>query len=151
MTDVVDSRSAVFDAAREAIVALNPEGSIIEFNAAAEQAFGFSRADACGRMLVDTIIPERYRDAHRQGMRRYLETGKAVVLGRRIDMIALRADGNEFPVELAITRVPNHEPPVFTGFIRDVSERRRLERRRAASYKVGALLAASDSLDGIAR
>src|SRR2546429_5000287 len=150
MPDGVDSRSAVFDAALDAIVTVNHEGRILEFNAAAEQLFGFSRAEGCGRLLVETIIPERFRDPHRQGMRRYLETGKAVVLGRRIDMMALRADGSEFPIELAIVRVPTQEPPIFTGFIRDLTERRRLERRRTASYKVGALLAASDALDDVA-
>ena len=150
MPDGIDSRSAVFDASLDAIVTVNHEGRILEFNAAAEQIFGLSRVEACDRLLVDTIIPERFRDPHRQGMRRYLETGKAVVLGRRIDMMALRADGSEFPIELAIVRVPNQEPPIFTGFIRDLTERRRLERRRTASYKVGSLLATSNALDDVA-
>ena len=150
MPDVVDSRSAIFDAALDAIITVNHEGRILELNAAAEQIFGVTRRDACGRLLVDTIIPERFREPHRQGMRRYLETGKAAVLGRRVEVAALRADGSEFPIELAITRVPNVEPPIFTGFIRDLTERRRLERRRAAGYKVGSLLAESDSLDDAA-
>src|ERR1043166_5623347 len=150
MPDGVDSRSAVFDASLDAIITVNHEGRILEFNAAAEQIFGFARADVSGRLLAETIIPERLRDAHQQGMRRYLETGKAAVLGRRIDMTGQRADGSEFPIELAITRVPMHEPPLFTGFIRDLTDRRRLERRRAASYKVGSLLANAESLDDIA-
>src|SRR5712671_3039147 len=132
MPDVVDSRSAIFDAALDAIITVNHEGRILEFNTAAEQIFGVTRRDACGRLLVDTIIPERFREPHRQGMRRYLATGTPAVLGRRIEVAALRADGSEFPIELAITRVPNIDPPIFTGFIRDLTERRRLERRRAA-------------------
>src|SRR5882672_4040389 len=110
MPDVVDSRSAIFDAALDAIITVDHEGRILEFNAAAEQIFRLARGAACGRLLVDTIIPERFREAHRQGMRRYLDTGETVVLGRRIEVTALRADGSEFPVELAITRVPNLDP-----------------------------------------
>jgi PAS domain S-box-containing protein len=151
MPDGVDSRSAVFDASLDAIITVNHEGRILEFNAAAEQIFGFARADVCGLLLAETIVPERLRDAHQQGMRRYLETGKAAVLGRRIDMTGRRADGSEFPIELAITRVPMHDPPLFTGFIRDLTDRRRLERRRAASYQIGSLLANSESLDDVAQ
>jgi PAS domain S-box-containing protein len=114
MPDVVDSRSAIFDAALDAIITVNHEGLILEFNPAAEQIFGVARGDVCGRLLVETIIPERFREPHRQGMRRYLETGEAAVLGRRVEMSALRADGSEFPIELAITRVPDLDPPVFT-------------------------------------
>ena len=85
MPDVVDSRSAIFDAALDAIITVNHEGRILEFSAAGEQLFGVTRGDACGRLLVETIIPERFREPHRQGMRRYLETGETAVLGRRVE------------------------------------------------------------------
>jgi signal transduction histidine kinase len=93
------------------------------------------------------IIPPRLREAHLKGITRYLETGEGPVLGRRIEVPALRADGVEFPVELAITRVPDINPPLFTLFVRDLTEPRRSERRRAALYRVAEILAAADSLE----
>jgi PAS domain S-box-containing protein len=149
-SDVVDSRTNVFDAALDAIVTIDHDGRIVEFNTAAEKTFGLSREAVRGELLADTIIPPRFRDAHRRGLRRYLDTGEAMLLGRRIEVTALRADGAEFPVELAVTRVPNVDPPLFTGFLRDLTEPRRLERRRAAVYNVAAVLASAHSLDDAA-
>ena len=149
MADVADNRSAIFDAALDAIVTVDHQGRILEFNPAAERTFNLSRDQACGRLLVETIIPERFRDAHRVRMQQYLETGETTVLGRRIEIMALRDGGIEFPVELAIIRVPNVDPPIFTGFIRDLTERRRLERRRAAGYRVVQIVI-SDNGAGIA-
>jgi PAS domain S-box-containing protein len=148
--DLIDSRSAVFDAALDAIITIDHEGRVVAFNAAAERIFGFTRTMACGALLADLIIPPRFREAHLKGIKRYLETGEGPVLGRRIELSALRADGVEFPVELAITRVPDVDPPQFTGFLRDLTERRRIERRRAALYNVAEILAAAASLEASA-
>jgi PAS domain S-box-containing protein len=148
--DAVDARSAVFDAALDAIVTIDHHGRIVEFNTAAEQIFGRSRESVRGLEIAETIIPERFRAAHHRGLRRYLETGEAQVLGRRIEVAALHASGDEFPVELAIVRVPNSDPPIFTGFIRDLTEQRRLEQRRAAVYDVAAALAEAESLEDAA-
>ena len=145
-TRLIDSRSTVFDAALDAIVTIDHEGRIVEFNTAAERAFGLSRHEARGRLLAETIIPVRYRRAHLEGFRRYAETGESHILGRRIQVFALRADGSEFPVELGVTRVPNVEPPLFTGFFRDLTETRRTERRRAVQYRVAELLASAPTL-----
>jgi PAS domain S-box-containing protein len=93
-TRPIDSRSAVFDAALDAIITIDHEGRIVEFNLAAEQIFGLARDRACGRLLADTIIPPAFRLAHVEGLRRYLATGEARVLGRRIFLAALRADGS---------------------------------------------------------
>lgn len=149
-TRALDSRSTVFDAALHAIITIDHHGRIVEFNAAAERTFGMSRDDARGRILADTIIPERLRATHWEGFRRYLATGETRILGRRIQISALHADGSEFPVELAVTRVPNVEPPMFTGFIRDLTEARRTERRRDSQYRVAELLASAASLDACA-
>jgi signal transduction histidine kinase len=81
--------------------------------------------------MADLIIPPRYREMHRQGMKRYLATGEAHVLGRRIEIEAMRSDGSEFPVELAIVRVPLPGPAFFTAYIRDLTERKRLEADQA--------------------
>jgi PAS domain S-box-containing protein len=141
----------VFDAALDAIIAIDHHGRIIEFNTAAEQIFGLARESVRGQAIADTIIPERFRDAHHRGLRRYLETGEAHVLGKRIEVAALRAGGEEFAVELAVVRVPNSDPPLFTAFLRDITEQRRLEQRRAAVYNVAAALAEAGSLDEAAQ
>jgi PAS domain S-box-containing protein len=136
----------VFDAALDAIITIDHEGRIVEFNAAAERTFGVPRTAARGALLADLIIPPRFREAHHRGLKRYLETGQGPMLGRRLAVEALRADGSEFPVELAITHVPGTDPPLFTGFLRDLGEERRLERRRAAQYRVAEILGHAPSL-----
>ena len=88
---------------------------------------GYGRTEALGRELAELIIPPAFRARHKEGLARYLATGEARVLGRRIELTAIRRDGSEFPVELAIARVPGKGPVQFTGFIRDLSERRKAE------------------------
>ena len=89
-----------------------------------------------GKHLADVIIPPSLREKHRQGFARYLATGKARVLGKRIEMTAVRADGSEFPVELAIARIPLEGPPSFTGYLRDITERKQAEQalRRSEAF-----------------
>ena len=89
--------------------------------------FGWPRAEALGRELAELIIPERHREEHRNGLRRYVETGMARVLNKRIEMSALHRDGREFPVELAITPIGFGEELVFSAFIRDITGRTRAE------------------------
>ena len=86
------------------------------------------------------------RDAHRRGLRRYLETGQARVLGRRLEMRAVRADGTELPVELTITRVPVAGPRSFTGYLRDISDRKRSEELQRFLIEASRVLAST--LDG---
>lgn len=82
--DLVDSRSAVFDAALDAIITIDHQGRVVEFNAAAERIFGFTRTTVRGALLANLIIPPRFREAHLEGMKRYLDTGEGPVLcGRR--------------------------------------------------------------------
>jgi PAS domain S-box-containing protein len=126
-----DARAAVFDGALDAIVIIDHEGRIVAFNAAAERTFGVPRAVASGAMLADLIIPPRFRQAHLDGLRRYLSTGESLVIGRRVEFPALRADGTEFPVELAVVRVADAGPPLFIGYVRDMTENRRADVERA--------------------
>ena len=77
---------------------------------------------------MDLLIPPSLRESHRSGLKRYLATGESAVLGRRVELTAMRADGTEFPVEMAITRIAQEGPPRFTGFIRDITDRKRAER-----------------------
>lgn len=127
---------AILDSALDCIVTIDHEARITEFNAAAERTFGHRRDEVLGKLLSDVIIPASLREQHRRGFARYLATGEARVLGRRIEMTAVRADGSEFPVELAITRIPIEGPPSFTGYLRDITERKQAEEklRRSEAY-----------------
>jgi PAS domain S-box-containing protein len=129
-------KTAIVDSALDCIVTIDHEGCITEFNPAAEHTFGYPRDEVLGKHLADVIIPPSLREKHRQGFARYLATGEARVLGKRIEMTAVRADGSEFPVELAITRIPLEGPPSFTGYLRDITERKRTEQelRRSEAF-----------------
>jgi PAS domain S-box-containing protein len=129
-------KAAIVDSALDCIVTIDHEGCITEFNPAAERTFGYPRDKVLGKHLADVIIPPSLREKHRQGFARYLATGEARVLGKRIEMTAVRADGSELPVELAITRVPLEGPPSFTGYLRDITERKRAEQelRRSEAF-----------------
>ena len=129
---------AVLETALDGIVSIDRESRIIEFNPAAERIFGYRREDVIGKPMPDLIIPAPLRAGHRSGIERHLKTGHSAILGQRVELAALRADGTEFPVELAITRISG-EPPTFTGYVRDITERRRYEAdlkaaRDAAEY-----------------
>ncbi|HYS77798.1 MAG TPA: PAS domain S-box protein [Candidatus Dormibacteraeota bacterium] len=120
-------KSAILEAALDAIVSIDHEGTIGEFSPAAERMFGYRRAEVIGRTMADLLVPPSLRGRHRDGMARYLATGESTLLGRRIEMTAMRADGSEFPVEIAIARVPLPGAPMFTGFIRDLTEGKKVE------------------------
>jgi len=127
-------KAAILDSALDCIVTMDHEGRITEFNPAAERTFGYRRDEVVGRYMAEVIIPASLREQHRQGFARYLATGESRVLGRRIEMTALRADGSQFPVELAITRTPLDGPPSFSGYLRDISEHKRNEKALRAAY-----------------
>ena len=122
-------KAAILDSALDCIVTIDREGCITEFNPAAERTFGYRRDEVMGKHLADIIVPPPLREKHRHGLARYLATGESRVIGQRVEMTAVRADGNEFPVELAITRIPLDGPPSFTGFLRDITERKQAEEK----------------------
>jgi len=118
---------AVLESALDCIVTIDHQGRVVEFNPAAEKTFGYKRDAMIGQLMGDLIIPPTLRERYRCGLAHYLSTGEAAVLGQRIEVTGMRSDHSEFPVELAITRVGAQEPPMFTGFIRDITERRQAE------------------------
>jgi PAS domain S-box-containing protein len=138
-------KNAIVQSSLDCIVAIDHEGKILEFNPAAEKVFGYARAEVLGRELAQVIIPPSLRERHRQGMARYLATGQARVIGKRIEINAIRSDGSEFPVELAITRMGAQEPPTFTGFLRDISERKRVEWQLNIQHAISRVLAESST------
>lgn len=129
-------KAAILDSALDCIVTIDHEGRITEFNPAAERTFGYRRDEVVGEQLADILIPPSLGEHHRRGLARYLATGDGHILGKRVEMTALRADGSEFPAELAITRIPVDGPPSFTGYLRDITERKRSEEdlRRSEAF-----------------
>ena len=120
-------KGAILESAVDGIITIDHEGRVVEFNPASERMFGYTRDQVIGKEMAESIIPPSLRERHRHGMAHYLATGEGPVLGRRLELTAVRADGTEFPVELSITRIGSEDPPTFTGFLRDITERKRIE------------------------
>ncbi|CAN5179345.1 hypothetical protein BH23GEM2_BH23GEM2_18410 [soil metagenome] len=121
------TNAAILEVALDCIITMDERGMVLEFNPAAERTFGYTRAQARGKPLADLIIPEELRPAHWAGLQRYRATGEGPILGKRLELRAQRADGQLIDVEVAITRIPVGDPPVFTGFLRDITERKRMD------------------------
>jgi len=117
----------IVESALDCIVTIDHEGRILEFNPAAERTFGYDREQALGVPIAELIIPPRLRERHRAGFERCVSKGHGRLLGTRIEMPGLRADGSEIIVELAITRVDLPGPAMFTAYLRDITELRRAE------------------------
>jgi PAS domain S-box-containing protein len=122
-------KAAFFRSALDCIITIDHEGRVIEFNPAAERTFGYRKDEVLGKELASLIIPPSMRDQHRQGLAHYLATGEGPVLDRRLEMIGIRSDGMELPVELTVTRILADDPPIFTAHLRDITERKQLENR----------------------
>jgi len=123
------------DSALDCIITMDASGRVQEFNPASERVFGFSRSEAVGKELAELIIPPRLRERHRQGLARYLKTGEGPLIGKLIEIEALRRDGSEIMVALAINATQVNGSPIFTAYLRDITERKRAEetnRRLAA-------------------
>jgi PAS domain S-box-containing protein len=118
---------SILETALDAVVVIDVEGVVQEWNRAAEQMFGYHREKAIGNRLADLIIPVYLREQHRTGLARYLVDGHGPMLNQRIETIAVRADGSEFPVELAITVSKSNGSRTFTGYIADITDRKRVE------------------------
>ena len=118
----------MLDAALDAVVSIDRDGAIVEFNPAAERIFGFTREAVIGGKMADLLVPPALRAAHRAGFDRYLATGEGKFAGKRVEVTALRADGSEFPLELSIAAAALPGEPIFTAYLRDISEQKQRER-----------------------
>ena len=127
-------KTSIFETALDAVISIDANGDVVEFNPAAERMFGYRREDTLGKEMASLIIPETLRDAHRSALQRVVEGAEPRLLGQRLELSALRADGSEFPIELSIAAVESDDlhRARFTGFVRDITSRKDLERERAS-------------------
>lgn len=114
----------IIDTALDAVITMDAAGKIIGWSPQAQTTFGWPAAEAVGRPLAQTVIPARDREAHRRGLERYLATGQAKVLNRRIEVTALHRDGHEFPIDLSITPIRHGDAVGFSAFVRDITDRK---------------------------
>jgi PAS domain S-box-containing protein len=147
-------KSAIVDHAFAALVTTDAAGRIVEFNPAAETIFGQQRSRVVGRPVSEVMIPERYRAGHEAGMRRMQAAAPPRVMGKRLEMHALRADGSEFPMEMVLWRTDAGGSAFYTASIADLSERhaaaREIERQREALRQSEKLSAMGSLLAGVA-
>jgi PAS domain S-box-containing protein len=120
-------KSAILNAAFDCVVTMDHRGTIVEVNKATERTFGYSADELVGRELAAVMIPPDLREGHRRALARYTATRQSRMINHPVELRGMRADGSEFPVELAITRPELPGPPLFCGYLRDVTERHHAE------------------------
>jgi len=121
-------KSGILESSLDAIITIDAEGKVVEWNTAAERILGYSRKEVLDQYhMAELIIPESLRASHYQGIAHYLATGEGPILGKLLELPALRSDGTEIMVELTVTRVPNVNPLLFTGTLRDITARKLAE------------------------
>ena len=119
----------IVESAMDAIICLKPPGTIYLWNKKAEEMFGYPAAEAMGRDMHALIVPERYHEKAREGLKTFFQTGIGTVVGKTIELYALRRDGTEFPIELSISPMQIRGEWHATGIIRDITERRQAEEK----------------------
>ncbi|MBI4365960.1 MAG: PAS domain S-box protein, partial [Deltaproteobacteria bacterium] len=138
---------AITESTADAIISIDSRGRIIFWNKGAEQLFGYAQGDILGKTLP-MIMPERFRDAHRKGLARYLATRKAHVIGKTVELTGLKKTGEEFPVDLTLSVWEQEAQPYFTAVIRDLSDRKAAEKERE---DLKARLAQAQKMESIGR
>jgi len=117
----------LIDTALDAVISIDQDGGVIGWNAQAEVIFGRTSESVYGRNIAELIVPPSMREAHRKGMARFLGTGQSTIIGRRVEVPGMRADGTEFPMELTLAALFRDGKYVFSAYARDISDRRQAE------------------------
>jgi two-component system cell cycle sensor histidine kinase/response regulator CckA len=117
----------ILDTALDAVITIDEHDTVNQWNAQAERIFGWKYHEAVGRRMSELVIPPRYRTAHENGLRNFLATGAGPLVNRRVEMTAVRRDGGEFPVELSVAPYQVGETWLFSGFVRDITQRKQAE------------------------
>ncbi|MFZ2403751.1 MAG: PAS domain S-box protein, partial [Methylobacter sp.] len=123
----VERTRKLIDTANDAVVTIDADSVVIDWNSAAERIFGWSRDEAMGQKIHHMIVPEQYRELHEAGLRQYLKTGQGNVINRRVEISALHREGHEFDIELSIWPVKTSNSYTFSAFVHDISSRKKAE------------------------
>ncbi|MEK6335913.1 MAG: GAF domain-containing protein [Acidobacteriota bacterium] len=143
--DLYKITGVIADTASDAIISIDEESTILFINRAAEGIFGYTRAELIGQSLT-ILMPEYLRHVHHAGLERYVATGARHISWEAVELPGLHKDGREIPLELSLGEFVEDGRRFFTGIARDITERRKLERRLSAQFHVARILAESDSL-----
>ncbi len=152
--DSEERNRLILDESMDAVISADQEGRVIAWNKEAVRMFGYSADQAIGQFLSELIVPTQHREAHNQGMQRFVNTGKASIIGRRVEITGMRADGSEFPIELAIAATKAKAGYIFNAFVRDITERKRNEevlRIAAATFETQEAILITDPESTILR
>jgi serine/threonine-protein kinase len=143
-----DSLIEAFQTALSAAVVVDQTGFIVGWNSKAEELFGWTQEEMIGRSVVSTIVPQRHREAHDRGFKRYRETGEGPLLRKPTVMSAMHSDGREFPIELSISPVARTgSDALLVGFMRDITKQRNAEHFQAAQVEMREVLRSATSLE----
>ncbi|HUF25320.1 MAG TPA: ATP-binding protein [Vicinamibacterales bacterium] len=145
-----DWRKALLTSSLDAVILMDAGGRLIDFNDEASTLFLLTREEAIGKLLGDLIVPPDLRKGHREGLQRFLATGVSRIIGKRIEIDAIRTDGARFPVELTVAMIAD-ESPIFVAHIRNVHERKMAERRLLATAAVSRILSNEKSPENAVR
>ena len=131
--------AAIVRAALDGHVTMDDSGTIVTWNPQAETIFGWPASEVIGRHVADVIVPPLQRDAHRRGLQHFLKSGEGPILNRRLELVAVKRDGTEVAVELAVAPIRLGKSWIFSAFIRDISERNQLEQQLRQAQKMEAV------------
>jgi len=121
-------KNAMLESALDCVITIDGEGRIVEFNPSAEKTFGWPRSQVLGRAMAELLVPDDHRPRHLEAFARCLEPGSSAFTGRRLESEGLRCDGRRFPIEISVTSIHVGESPRFTAYLRDITDRKELER-----------------------
>lgn len=141
--------NALLDSSLDCIIAIDHDGIIVEYNHAAEAVFGYTAAEAIGQRLDGLIIPERYRNRHREALAHYLQTGIGSVIGHRVEVSGQIKSGKEIPVELTVLPIHPGRSPYFTAYLRDITERKAAE-EKIREYSLKLKTSLLETIDSVA-
>jgi PAS domain S-box-containing protein len=137
--NIAEQNRLIIETSSDAFIAITENSKVINWNKQAEKTFGWLKEEAIGKDLSDLIMPEKYRESHRRGIAHFLKSGEGPVLNKRIEITAIRRNGDEFPVELTIWPIKQGDVYIFNSFMHDISERKQFEERMKYLVKREAL------------
>lgn len=125
----VERTQMLLDSALDGVISMDRNGKVTAWNSQAEHIFGYSAEQALGCELAHLIIPPAYREQHRQGLSRFLATGASNIIGTRLEITALHANASELPIELTVSTLGQPGEHSFSAYVRDITERKRMEEK----------------------